>query len=61
MPNVYQPWQVFTNRAMRILKNELVFLKGVNRDTQYLFAKPGMKSGNTVQVRYPARFVGRVG
>lgn len=61
MPNQYQPWQVFTNEAMRILKNKLVFLKGVNRDNQYLFAKPGMKSGNTVNVRLPARFVGRTG
>jgi P22 coat protein - gene protein 5 len=39
----------------------LVFLKNVNRDNEYLFAKPGMKSGNTINVRYPARYVGRVG
>lgn len=61
MPNSYQPWQVFVNEAMAILKNDLVFLKGVNRDSQYLFAKPGMKSGNTVNLRYPARFIGRQG
>lgn len=61
MANTYQNWQVFTNEALRILKNELVFLKGVSRDNQYLFAKPGMKSGNTINVRLPARFVGRVG
>lgn len=61
MPNVYQPWQVFTNRALRVLKNQLVFLKGVNRDNEALFAKPGMKSGNTINVRYPARYVGRQG
>lgn len=61
MPNQYQPWQVFANKALRILKNELVFLKGCNRDNEYLFAKPGMKSGNTINVRYPARYVGRVG
>jgi hypothetical protein len=61
MPNTYQPWQVFTNEAMRILKNKLVFLKGVNRDNQHLFAKPGMKSGQQINVRLPARFVGRVG
>lgn len=61
MSNTYQPWQVFTNEAMRILKNKLVFLKGVNRDNQYLFAKPGMKSGNTINVRLPARYVGRTG
>lgn len=61
MPNVYQPWQVFTNEAMRILKNKLVFLKGVNRDNQHLFAAPGKKSGNSINVRLPARFVGRQG
>lgn len=61
MSNTYQPWQVFTNEALMILKNDLVFLKGVSRDNQYLFAKPGMKSGNTVNVRYPARYVGRTG
>jgi hypothetical protein len=52
---------VFTNRAMRVLKNQLVFLKGVNRDNEALFAKPGMKSGNTINVRYPARYTGRTG
>jgi len=61
MPNVYQPWQIFTNRALRVLKNQLVFLKGCNRDNEALFAKPGMKSGNVINVRYPARYVGRVG
>lgn len=61
MPNTYQPWQVFTNEAMRILKNKLVFLKGVNRDNEHLFAKPGQKSGNIINVRLPARFLGRTG
>lgn len=60
-PNSYQPWQVFTNRAMRTLENELPFLKNVNRDNQYLFAKPGMKSGQSINIRLPARFVGRRG
>jgi len=40
---------------------KLVFLKAVNRDNQHLFAKPGMKSGQTINVRLPARFVGRTG
>ncbi len=61
MANTYQVWQVYTNECLRILKNQLVFLKGCNRDNEYLFAKPGMKSGNTINVRYPARYVGRVG
>lgn len=61
MPNVYQPWQVFTNRALRVLKNKLVFLKGCDRSNEHLFAKPGMKSGNTINVRYPSRYIGRTG
>jgi coat protein Gp5 len=61
MANVYQPWQVFTNRALRVLKNKLVFLKGCDRSNEYLFAKPGQKSGNVINVRYPARYVGRTG
>ena len=44
-----------------ILKNKLSLLGNVNRDNEYLFAKKGMKSGNTVNLRYPARFLGRSG
>ena len=61
MPNQYQPWQIFTNEAMRILKNKLVFLKGCNRDNEHLFGKTGMKAGQTVNVSLPARYIGRTG
>ena len=61
MANTYQPWQVYTNEALRILKNELVLLRNVNRDNEYLFAKKGMKSGSTINVRLPARFTSRSG
>ena len=61
MPNAYQPWQVYTNETLMILKNQLQLLGNVNRDNEYLFAKKGMKSGNTVNLRYPARFLGRSG
>jgi P22 coat protein - gene protein 5 len=60
VPNVYQPQQLLTNKAMRVLKNKLVFLKGVNRDNENLFGH-GRKSGNQVLVRLPARAVGRQG
>jgi hypothetical protein len=59
--NVYQPWQVYTNETLMILKNKLQLLGNVNRDNEYLFAKKGMKAGQTVNLRYPARFLGRVG
>jgi hypothetical protein len=61
VPNQYQPWQIFTNEAMRILKNKTVFLKGCNRDNEHLFGKTGMKAGQTVNVSLPARYVGRTG
>jgi hypothetical protein len=44
-----------------ILKNKLQLLGNVNRDNEYLFAKKGMKAGNSVNLRYPARFLGRSG
>lgn len=59
--NIYQPWQVYTNETLIILKNELQLLGNVNRDNEYLFAKKGMKAGNSINLRYPARFLGRSG
>src|SRR5215831_18182092 len=61
MANVYQPWQVYTNETLILLKNDLQLLGNVNRDNEYLFAKKGMKAGNSVNLRYPARFLGRSG
>jgi hypothetical protein len=59
--NTYQPFQIYTNEALRILKNSLVFLRNCNRDNEHLFAKKGMKAGSTVNVRLPARFTSRTG
>ncbi len=59
--NTYQPWQVYTNETLMLLKNKLVLLGNVNRDNEYLFAKKGMKAGQSVNLRYPARFLGRSG
>ena len=61
MPNTWQPWQVYTNETLMILKNKLALLGNVNRDNEYLFAKKGMKAGQSVNLRYPARFLGRSG
>jgi hypothetical protein len=60
MANVYQPQQLLTNHAMDVLKNKLVFLKGVNRDNEHLFGNE-KKSGQQVLIRLPMRAVGRVG
>jgi hypothetical protein len=59
--NAFQSWQVYTNETLMILKNKLQLLGNVNRDNEYLFAKKGMKAGNAVNLRYPARFLGRSG
>src|SRR3954447_25727064 len=59
--NTYQPWQVYTNETLMLLKNELQLLGNVNRDNEHLFAKKGMKAGATINLRYPARFLGRSG
>jgi hypothetical protein len=59
--NQFAPWQVYTNETLMILKNKLQLLGNVNRDNEYLFAKKGMKAGNTVNLRLPARFLGRSG
>lgn len=61
MPNTYQPFQIYTNETLILLKNDLVFLKNVNRDNENLFAKKGLKAGSSVSLRYPARFLGRTG
>ena len=59
--NLYQPWSVYTAETLMILKNKLALLGNVNRDNEYLFAKKGMKAGQTINLRYPARFLGRSG
>jgi hypothetical protein len=59
--NLYQPWQIYTAETLMILKNLLQLLGNVNRDNEYLFAKKGMKAGQSVNLRYPARFLGRSG
>jgi hypothetical protein len=61
MANLWQPWAVYTAETLMILKNQLQLLGNVNRDNEYLFAKKGMKAGQSVNLRYPARFLGRSG
>lgn len=52
---------MITREAMRILENNLVFTKQVRRDYDDQFAKSGAKIGNTLNIRLPARYVGRSG
>lgn len=50
-----------TNRALRILKGNLNFVKRLNRDYQGEFAKSGMKVGEVISIRKPIRYAGRTG
>lgn len=50
-----------TREALRILENNLTFAKGVNREYDDKFGIEGAKIGDTLNIRKPARFVGRTG
>lgn len=52
---------MITRESMRVLENNLTFTKGVNREYDDSFGKTGAKIGNTLNVRLPARYVGRSG
>jgi hypothetical protein len=52
---------MITREALRILENNLVFAKGVNREYDDQFAVKGAKIGDTLNIRKPARYVGRTG
>lgn len=50
-----------TKESLMILENNLTFAKGVNREYDDQFALSGAKIGDTVNIRKPARYVGRTG
>ena len=52
---------LITREALRILHNNLVFVKGVNRQYSSEFAKTGAKIGSTVNIRKPNRYFVRTG
>lgn len=58
--NILTP-SMITAEAMRILENNLVFGKNVNREYDDRFAVTGAKIGDTLALRKPARFVGTSG
>lgn len=47
---------MITKESLRILKNELGFAKGVNRQYDDQFAKSGAKIGQTINIRKPVRY-----
>lgn len=52
---------IISKEALRILKNELAFAKGVNRQYDSSFAQKGAKIGDTINIRKPNRFTIRSG
>lgn len=52
---------MITRESLRVLENNLVFAKNVNRNYDDEYAKTGAKIGNTLNLRLPARYIGRSG
>lgn len=61
MANTLLTINMITNEALRILRNKLSFTAGVNREYDGQFAQSGAKIGDTLNIRKPARYVGRTG
>lgn len=61
MANSLLTISMITKECLRVLENNLAFAKGVNRDYDDQFAISGAKIGDTINIRKPARYVGRTG
>ena len=61
MSNTLLTLTMITREALRILHNNLVFAKGVNRQYSQEFAQTGAKIGTSVNVRKPNKYPIRVG
>lgn len=61
MSNQLLTISMITREALRVLENNLMFAKQVNRNYDDEFGEEGKKIGNTINIRLPARYVGRSG
>lgn len=61
MPNVNLTSSIITNESLAILENNLTFAKNISREYDDKFAVAGAKIGATLNIRKPARYVGRTG
>lgn len=61
MANTLLTSSVIMKESLRILKNELTFTRGVNREYDDKFGVTGAKVGATINARKPPRYVGRLG
>lgn len=50
-----------TREGMAVLKNSLAFSRGVRREFDDKFAVEGAKIGDSINIRKPARYLGRTG
>lgn len=61
MANTNLTISMITKEALAVLENNLTFAKGVNREYDDQFAIGGAKIGDTINVRKPAKYIGRTG
>src|SRR5271169_3881809 len=61
MANTYLTIGMVTNEALRVLVNNLVFAKNVNREYDDRFGVEGAKIGTTLHIRRPPRYMTAVG
>ncbi len=61
MSNQLLTISMITRESLRVLVNNLTFAKGVNRQYDDQFARSGAKIGSTLNIRKPARYIGRSG
>lgn len=61
MANTVLTSSIITKDALRILENNLSFVKGISREYDDQFAQSGAKIGDTLNIRKPTRYVGRSG
>jgi hypothetical protein len=61
MANQLLTLTMITREALRVLHNNLVFAKGVNRQYSGEFAQTGAKIGSTINIRKPNRYFVREG
>lgn len=61
MANTLLTISMITREALRVLENNLRFTKYVRRDFDDSFGRAGAKIGTVLNIRKPARYVGRTG
>jgi hypothetical protein len=61
MPNTLLASSLITNEALMILRNELGFSRFVNREYDKSFGVAGAKTGYTINLRKPVRYIAQEG